>query len=120
MRGPCNCNCNCNCNGKRKQQLHVACNCNRDVIQQLTFAEEEKKEKQEEQKEQKGNKKEKVRTAFLPWIPKGVLRTQQNNFVYSTKLQQKLLHSTTLVALVQLQIHSRGTRAAQELTYGQS
>ena len=94
MRGPCN----CNSSGKRKPQLHVACNCNRDVIQQLTFAEEEKKK--ERTKRTKSNKKEKVRAAFLPWIPKGVLRTQQSNFVYSTKLQQNLLHSTTLVALV--------------------
>ena len=99
MRGPCN----CNSSGKRKQQLHVACNCNcnRDIIQQLTFAEEEKKkERTERTKRTKSNKKEKVRAAFLPWIPKGVLRTQQSNFVYSTKLQQNLLHSTTLVALV--------------------
>ena len=79
---------------------------------QLTFAEEEKKkERTERTKRTKSNKKEKVRTAFLPWIPKGVLRTQQSNFVYSTKLQQKLLHSTTLLALVQLQIHCRGIRA---------
>ena len=79
-----------------------------------------KKRETERTKRTKGNKKEKVRTAFLPWIPKGVLRTQKSNFVYPTKLQQKLHHSTTLVALVQLQIYSRGTRAAQELTYGQS
>ena len=54
-----------------------------------------------------------MRTALVSWIPKGVLSYQNSNVVYSTKLQQKLLHSTTLVALGQLQIHSRGTRAAK-------
>ena len=53
-------------------------------------------------------KREKVRTAFVSWIPKGLLSHQNSNVVYSTKLQQKLLHSTTLVALGQFQIHSRG------------
>ena len=61
-----------------------------------------------------------MRTALVSWIPKGVLNHQNSNVVYSTKLQQKLLHSTTLVALEQFQIHSRGIRAAKEETYGQS
>ena len=37
-----------------------------------------------------------------------VLSHQNSNVVYSTKLQEKLLHSTTLVALGQFQIHPRG------------
>ena len=64
--------------------------------------------KKGKKKEQKITKKEKVRTALVSWIPKRVLSLQNSNVVYSTKLQQKLLHSTTLVALGRFQIHSIG------------
>ena len=92
----------------------VACNCNSNVIQQLTFR---RRKKKREQKEQKVTKKKKRRTAFVSWIPKGALSyhqpTKHSNVVYFTKLQ--LLHSTSLAALGQLQIHSRRIEAAQEL-----